>query len=392
MGDRSAIEQQLAKQYLGFMVVKPLPGSPIGRTVLKTFGPDAADGRRRRFGATRSYHVNLAGLSLSVQGLAFQQQDRGVSACATTALWSALQCAAPLEHFASPTPAAITEAACRYMIPDGRALPSEGLNVEQLCEATRTSGLAPVLLRSMSPLEDKGHLATYLQSGFPVVLGIVPFGEGEAHAVCGVGLRLGEVMPRTDPNVNYADGSSAVQGLYVHDDRLGPYAFAWLKGTTVNGRVTTSLELQWPDDRPAEEWRLFAMLIPVPLKLRLSAGRLRALAHEIAEAVAVSIPVAEDLEVHTRFSRGVAYRASAFGFGLSSYGFHALTNEIVLSRYVGVIELVARDGPVADVILDATETSLNPAVLAIVRREGVSRAQGAPLLLLAKLLGTAAIS
>ena len=106
-GGREHIEQQLAEQYLGFMVVKPLPGSPIGRTVLRTFARRASGGGRREFAPIRRYMVNLTGLSLPVYGLAFQQQDQGVSACATTALWSALQRTAPLERLPSPTPAQI---------------------------------------------------------------------------------------------------------------------------------------------------------------------------------------------------------------------------------------------------------------------------------------------
>ena len=85
-GGREKVERQLAAQYLGFIVVKPLPGSPIGRTVLRTFDRRASGGRRREFATIRRYNVNLAGFSLSVDGLAFQQQDQGVSACATTAL------------------------------------------------------------------------------------------------------------------------------------------------------------------------------------------------------------------------------------------------------------------------------------------------------------------
>ena len=118
-GEREEVERELAREYLGFMVIKPLPGSPIGRTVLRTFERDAPRGGRREFTAIRGYTVSLAGLSLSVRGLAFQQQDQGVSACATTALWSALQRTAPLEHLCSPTPAEITEAASRYMLVGG---------------------------------------------------------------------------------------------------------------------------------------------------------------------------------------------------------------------------------------------------------------------------------
>ena len=385
-GGREEVERQLAEQYLGFMVIKSLPGSPIGRTVLRTFDVSASGGGRREFGTIRRYAVSLAGLSLSVDGLAFQQQDQGVSACATTALWCALQTTAPLERLSSPTPAEITEAASRYMLPEGRALPSEGLNFHQLCEAVRATGLAPVVLTSISPPEDQGYLATYLQSGLPVLLGIVPLGRGQAHAVCGVGLRLGAVQPATDPNIRYRNGATAIERIYVHDDRLGPYASARLKTTTVGGGVVTTLELQWPDEQPAEESQLLGMLIPVPVKLRLSAVRLRALAHEIAQAVAVGIPAFDGLEVHTRFCRGATYLAKAYDFNLSLEGLREFTHETALSRYVGVIGLVTDSGPVADVILDATETSANPAVLAIVRREGASLAYGGPLRILAELL------
>ena len=389
-GGREEVERQLAAQYLGFIVVKPLPGSPIGRTVLRTFDRRAPGRRRREFTTIRPYKVNLAGLSLSVDGLAFQQQDQGVSACATTALWSALQSTAPSER-SSPTPAQITEAASRYMLPEGRALPSGGLHFDQLCEAVRATGLAPVLLTSISPREDQSHLATYLQSGLPVLLGIGPLGPGEGHAVCVVGLGLGAVQPETDLNIRYRDGATAVDRIYVHDDRLGPYASARLKSTTFDNGVVTTLELRWPDEQPAEESRLLGMLIPVPPKLRLSAVRLRALAHEIAQAVAAGIPAFEGLEVHTRFCKGATYRTKAYDFNLSLEGLHEFTHETVLSRYVGVIGLVTDSGPVADVILDATETNPN-SVLAIVRREGASLAHGRPLRIIAEVLGAKGIT
>ena len=180
-GNRDAVARELAAHYLGFMVVRPLPSSPIGRTVLKVDHSIGPDGQHRVFPAVRRYAVTLAGLSLSVNGLGFQQQDQGVSACATIALWSALQRTAPLEGLSSPTPAQITEAASRYMLPEGRALPSQGLRFEQLCEAVRAAGLAPVLLTSVSPLEDKAHMATYLQSGLPILLGVAPHSPHFSH-------------------------------------------------------------------------------------------------------------------------------------------------------------------------------------------------------------------
>ena len=391
-GGRKVVERELTDQYLGFMVVKPLAGSPIGRTVLRTLGRTTSSDQRLEFSTIRRYAVTVAGLSLSVKGLAFQQQDQGVSACATTALWSALQRTAPLEDLSSPTPAQITEAASRYMLPEGRALPSEGLRFDQLCEAVRASGLAPVVVTSISPREDQAHMATYLRSGLPVLLGIVPFGRGEGHAVCLVGLRLGPVQPPTDPNIRYRDGATAVDRIYVHDDRLGPYASARLKGMTEGGDVTTTIELRWPDEQPVEESRLRGMLIPAPVKLRLSAVRLRVLGLEIAQAVAAAIPNFSGLEVHTSFCRGAIYQSRAHDFDLSLEGLRELTHETVLSRYVGVIGLVAAGEPVTDVIVDATETSPNPAVLAIVRREGASAVHGRRLRIVARVLGGKAVT
>jgi len=160
------------KAYLGFSVLRPLPESPIGRTVLATFSRDADKGHKREFQTTRNYRVHLAGFELSVDGLAFQQQDQGVSACATTALWSAMHCVASKEGLPVSAPAEITEAASRYFLAAGRALPSEGLNVHQICEATRAADLAPLLIRGLTLKEDIAQLHGYLRSGFAAVLAI----------------------------------------------------------------------------------------------------------------------------------------------------------------------------------------------------------------------------
>lgn len=390
-GDRAGVEEKLAEHYLGFVVVKPLPGSPVGRTVLRTVEPVAESGARRAFDSLRQYRVTVGGLSLPINGLAFQQQDQGVSACATTALWSALQRATRTESLAAPTPAAITEAASRYSLPEGRALPSEGLNYEQLCEAVRASGLAPVVLRSISEAVDRANLATYLRSGLPVLLGLRRPEDGVGHAVCAVGLRLGDVQPQTGSGVAYADGATAVDRIYVHDDRLGPYAAVELR-SAADGESGTWLSIRWPDDEVAEESRLQAMLIPVPVKLRLSAGRLRELGYGMAQAMTMWMPMMGQVVVDTRFTGGGSYRQQAFDFDLSRDGLRELIGEVVLSRWVGVIEIGGTAGPIVDVVLDATETEANPAVLVLVRREGLPESWAPLLTHVAEVLGGRAVN
>jgi hypothetical protein len=69
-----------------------------------------------------------------------------------------------------------------------------------------------------------------------------------------------------------------------------------------------------------------------------------------------------------------------------------LATQVPLSRYIGLIEITAPDRPLFDVILDATETSANPSVLACVRRPGMASAASESLAVLAKKLGAVLIS
>jgi len=365
----------LQDSYLGFCVVKPLPGSPLGRTVLPTLGPVAQSGAQRSFGAVRPYQVHLAGFDLHVTGLVFQQQDQGVSACATTALWSAMHNVTKAEGLTVMTPAEITEAASRYALPTGRALPSEGLTIQQICEATRAAGLQPVLIPSVSLDHDRAQLLAYLSSGFAPVLALQPLsGTGVGHAVCAVGLKIDQVQPQTNPSLHFKDRATSVTGLYIHDDRLGPYAAAELVPWTAdNGKVRTAVFIRWPDaDIPVEQSYLQAIIVPVPSKLRMSLTRIRALAHGLVEAAAVLFPEFTDRIVfNCRYQLRNDYLPRAIEFGLSESGLYDLQCKTVLSRFVGLIEITNEEEPLFDILLDATETLANPSALGIVRRQGL---------------------
>jgi len=72
------------KHYLGFLMIKPIPDSLIGYTLLKTYPPD----EQRNFWGTKPYTINLLGKAIQIDALAFQQQDSILGACATMAIWS----------------------------------------------------------------------------------------------------------------------------------------------------------------------------------------------------------------------------------------------------------------------------------------------------------------
>jgi hypothetical protein len=385
-------ETSLQDGYLGFCVIRPLPGSPVGRTVVKTFPARTDDGLLRSFGALREYEVHLSSFSLRVTGLAFQQQDRAVSACATTALWCAIQKTAPMEGLALATPAEITESASRYLLADGRALPSEGLNIHQLCEATRATGLSPLVVKSVSPEVDRAQLLGYLSSGFAPVLALESLG-GLGHAVCGVGLKLGRVNAPADPNQRFSEAHTAVEGLYVHDDRLGPYASAAILPYTLTinqkARVVTAVSIQWPDGGESELAVLKAIVIPVPTKLRLTVSWMLDLGMPIASVVAQLLPTfGRKVTLSCSFATAASYLRRSVRFGLTTTGVYQLTSRTVLSRYLGVIHLSVGPEPLLDVLLDATEAGANPSVLATVQRMRLSATDSDELRLVAARLAS----
>lgn len=373
--DLAKVEAALQSGYLGFSVIRPLSTTPLGRTVVAPFGAAAASGAKRTFGGVRAYAVHLAGFTLDVRGLAFQQQDQGVSACATTALWSALHRVAYDEAMSVPTPAAITEAASRYFLEAGRTLPADGLSMAQMCEAARAFGLAPIVVEGRGPELDRAYLQAYTDSGFPPILAIAkPSSAGSGHALTCVGLKRGTLPPRTDATFGFRDEASNVQGVYVHDDRLGPYAIGTLAAETTTYGLRTRLSLRWPDEKsPVEDSLLLAMMIPVPLKLRLTLERLRQLAMAVAQATSKAIPrTAGNVVFSTHYERGTSYQRRAYGFDLTVDGVRTITTRTLLSRYTGVVGLRLADAPLFDVIVDATESHANPATIAVVRRGTLS--------------------
>jgi hypothetical protein len=369
LSGRQEAEQELQDGYLGFSVQRPLIEVPVGRTVLTTV-PREIDGKTfRAFLGIREYGVHLGGLSLSVSGLAFQQQDQGVSACATTALWSALQNVTSMERLGLPTPAQITLAASRYLIRE-RALPSEGLNISQMSEAIRAAGLSPLLVRSVSIEDDRAQILGYLSAGFAPILAIRGIDSGEGHAVCAVGTKMGEPPAPSATTIHYRDGAARVLGVYIHDDRLGPYASAQLYPFTRDGSIATALSIKWPGQDVEEEHSVLqALIVAVPSKLRLTVTRMRSLGLQIADAVGQLVPELDGRVVlNCRYYSGNTYKADASQFGLTDEGLYALACSVALPRYVGAIELAGPDGVLVDVLLDSTGTQAESAVLCCVQR------------------------
>lgn len=231
-GDLEAL-QALEQTYLGHVVLRPILGAPIGRTVVKVYldAPGVQVGTPRIMEPARLYECHIAGLTLRVSGIAWQQQDSAVGACATVALWSMLHSSAFDDRHSIPTTASITEMAHRFAPTGRRMFPDSGLEFAQILEVIKGHGLAPQIIPG--DLEagrfSRGRfcslVASFLRSGYPVLVSgwlDVPDQERELHTVCVVGFRT-PPLPQVEDGA-WVPADENIQVLYIHDDNLGPNA------------------------------------------------------------------------------------------------------------------------------------------------------------------------
>jgi hypothetical protein len=174
---------------------------------------------------------------------------------------------------------------------------------------------------------------------------------------------------------------------------LGPYAFAELSPYTDarTSKIRTRVAIEWPDETPDESWLLHAIVVPVPLKLRLTLARLRALGLIAAQALGDAFKEPRTT-LDSKYELSRNYAARAYGFGLSEEGLFQLICKTPLSRYVGLIEVSSQEGPLLDVVVDATETNAEPAALACVKRRAFPATRERLFETIAEHLGARAIS
>lgn len=237
----------LQESYLGFIVLRPLPDAQIGKVCLSVY--PHTEGKDRHFPMLKEYTAHLFGLELTVESIAFQEQDKAISACATAAIWSALHCQRH-DTFAVSSPFEITTNA-KEIISDfsESSFPTKGLLPSQMGHAMKKEGFEPILNKFVSTSYLKALTKAYLNAGIPLVLCItlryrdergntfdgkpkkLPIGK---HAVTVTGYNIdNNPLPKpvnmgVEANAIDDDSffmySSMIDRLYVHDDQVGPFA------------------------------------------------------------------------------------------------------------------------------------------------------------------------
>lgn len=363
--------------YLGFSVIKPLDGSPVGRTVLRCYGEQADGTMRRVFSSIRRYEAHVMGCELRVQGLAFQQQDVGVSACATTALWSSLQQERQFEKIRPATPAQITMLASQNALPFGKPMPSEGLSVDQMCQATQSLGVPPNLIRvEKNFLDARAHLHSATLSGFAPVLIMELVNDPEVrHAVTVAGIKIdSSFKPVNIPSID-VDRSTELSAVYYHDDRFGPY----VRADVTEHRGSLVFEVDYRGKASNETWELTHILVPMHSKIRVSFAGIRTIAKQLViecakklkELIkASSIASFPKIIFQTRIERSTEYVEDLVyeEASISTDGITGFVTDIALSRYVGVVRLKCELFGEFDLLIDTTSTLHNIHYLCVVFR------------------------
>lgn len=400
VGGSKDAHNKLQAAYQGFSVIRPIDAAPFGRTVLHWYDDKDIDINPRVVKPSRDYKCHLCGIELTVFGLAWQQQDQGVSACATIGLWTTLHSSAFNERYAIPTTVAITQAAHNSLSLGARTFPSRSLFHEQICEAIKEFGLAPYVVEgdqvepvkgsnfpcSFTPDKFCNTVASLVRSGFPCTLVGEVIRPGEqtrgGHVNVCVGFRA---APSLQPNQTYADGVMAA--LYIHDDNIGPavrFTVGHYDSTTCAVTSDTTKPMCLVPDNPAGATNIAAssygifvpgkILTAVEGDLRTSAEALiqkgiiiRAAIEELAKADATARgQTVPSVIVGTQYATAATYsgnllreRLSNNPAILSRVRLELVENVGPMSLYVGIVRLADANGPVIDFLYDTTDSDFN---------------------------------
>lgn len=327
--------QLSSETYVGFMVVRPVPGAPVGRTHLR-----APEGQVSLIPPITD-EVTLFGRGLSVEGYPFISQDGELGRCTHAAIWTTAR-----YHSESTDLPRILPAEIAGLVPAGRAqertVPSAGLTVEQMSAVFEGVGLPPVVYASAtaqvreSEYTDLGLFARrYLDSGLPVVV------AGQRHVATLIGYRR--------------KGDDWV--YIVQDDAWGPFE-EWLGEHMFINEAGTS--------RNVGGWEF--LVVPLPAKAWVSAEKaresglkvLRDRWRELRERSSGQPAAAPGEPEREPEIRVVVLKASDLKRSLGDRGYPDSIAEPLrfrpLPKWVWVVEALDEDGAVfEEVVIDSTD-------------------------------------
>ena len=360
-----ASDLQREREYVGFVVGRPLPLAVIGRTCL---APPLDARNAAHYPTTREYDVNLCGISLRVETLGFQEQDEFAAKCATAALWSAFQGTAKLFQHAIPSPVEITQHATSISPFGGRAIPNLGLTDEQIGHAIRQVGLEPLLINAFASEVLKATAYAYLRGKIPLLLNIRledPVTKGvpeQSHEVAVTGYRLDETVSEPAEKKLTPLVAHRCSCLFVHDDRVGP--FAEMGFDVLAKRLTT----QWISTDDASRTLVAIpgnLIIPVYHKIRIPFQRIYEEVSHLHELLVEGLWPQDKDHVMAPILRAVEwdiYLTTVNSFKAEVHSSNSIAPQqkrnilqTCLPRFLWRATALSRNKPILDLLFDATD-------------------------------------
>lgn len=348
------------REYLGFAVVKPVrdkEGYPlIGTTILQSpsisLDPSST--------IIEGHHeAHLFGMPIPISGLPFQVQDSAVSACATIALWTAMQALAETYPIVRHAPSEITIIAGDYP-GRTRTFPSTGLSMPQVVTYLRAIGLDYEFIaeehkhgREM-PMGNELASQTvkaYIRGGIPI-LASLKLSQSNEHKEYHVATIVGY----------HSDRAGAIDKLFVHDDQIAPYALT----LPVNGRLGV-----WMNSWGERGYKVFLeeFLIPIYPKVRMDFHSIVPYAGRLLELYMKEFRLLKRPDYELFLTTVQKYKKAL------------LTAPIVdretalkksLPRFLWVVRLLKNGKATADYVIDGTSTTFNiPLVVSYLQRSPI---------------------
>lgn len=212
--------------FLGFLVLRPITAC-IGRNVISIKAKKSDYVKDICFCKTK-IETSVLGVEVAVEGFPHASQDGEMIVCAETAIWSFC------EYYGNKYPTHSTTLPSGVLnalspVSNQRQIPSSGLYLNQVSSALKNLGLSPRVYNLYDENSEcmneeiKEVLATYIESGFPVVACLQS--RSLAHADICIG-RTNKIDDLKRREVLYQYKSSImVKSLYWYNSSVNEFVF-----------------------------------------------------------------------------------------------------------------------------------------------------------------------
>jgi len=341
--------KKLQKSYLGFIIIKPVKNRTdkwlIGRTLLKI----TSDPKNSR-NITMKNEVSLFGIPLEIDSLPFQTQDQRVSACATIALWTAINPLSQSFDTIHYSPSEITELSSLYPS-QFRIFPSSGLTWTQMINLIKSVGLDTEVINVKEYEDDTlliDAIKAYVENGIPLIAGLILKRSGDdedLHAVVISGYKCDEF--------------GKIHYLFIHDDQIGPFSIALPDKNICNNKTFKNWKNAWNKNGSYQKVIVDKLLVPIYHKIRLTFARIYA-RYQIIKEDLKKIDSQAIMTLHLTTVQ--SYKNSLL------YKQFKNKNEILtkfLPRFLWVVKIRVRNKLVGDLVFDATSIYPDEPIVAI---------------------------